>query len=735
MLERNLLNGVNAILGADGLLVNSGGGAFTFNVHQYEYSLQVAKGICRFRDEDLAAGINMLQAATGTGKSLGYLVPALLHSALTGSRVVVSTYTRHLQHQILTKDALLAEQLVAKHTGKSLTVCRRVGRQNYLSRSACVDFLAKLEAEDCKTDSETAALYFMGQLCDWLDSSNTQAPILDDFLFGLEGDAIQVPEGIDRKLLCIDSAAPDEEIEAYQADVRLTQKADVVVTNHALTMLNAYRWASILDGERPTDILICDEADRLPDAAESVMSADLSLHRLVSLADRLSSVLGGKVVSSISALQASVQDVGSEGKQLAVMPSQVIQQASKTLTEAMPAALDFAQRVTSPQRDFDDHHAALMAEFLDGISDLQRICSTATDAANTCLISWSPVRHYPSLRIGQPDPARVINRLIAPRNWDEEDGDGELLPPRSYLRSCLFTSATLATPGKTLPAAFDAFANQVGVIRHCKKGSSLPIHNACVDLYRCFEPQRFGQMTFVLPDPQVHTPTLIEQDADDFKASTSPEWLDYCAMMITAAAEAPGRTLVLTLSFRDTAALAQRLDHLPNLIVHRKGDQLATLKARYQDNDRAVLITPAGWEGLDLPGMVNNLVITRIPASPPDSFRATLLELTMKQKGFSADKIRSTLYATSMESTRRKLAQGLGRGIRQATDSVRVWIGDPRFPSPDGFEGSLDEVLMKPRRNAAKRELLSCIPTRFRSSFEQSKILLADGSLHTPEVF
>ena len=66
----------------------------------------------------VADGTHLLvQAGTGTGKSLGYLVPAMVHAVHTGGRVVVSTATLALQRQVLTKDAPLAAEAVEQVTG------------------------------------------------------------------------------------------------------------------------------------------------------------------------------------------------------------------------------------------------------------------------------------------------------------------------------------------------------------------------------------------------------------------------------------------------------------------------------------------------------------------------------------------------------------------------------------------------------------------------------------------
>ena len=85
--------------------------------------------------QTLADGTHLLvQAGTGTGKSLGYLVPAMVHAVQAGARVVVSTATLALQRQILTKDAPLAADAVEQVTGARPEVALLKGWQNYLCR-------------------------------------------------------------------------------------------------------------------------------------------------------------------------------------------------------------------------------------------------------------------------------------------------------------------------------------------------------------------------------------------------------------------------------------------------------------------------------------------------------------------------------------------------------------------------------------------------------------------------
>ncbi|MFG6179629.1 hypothetical protein ACGTN6_20565, partial [Halomonas sp. THAF12] len=90
-----------------------------------------------------------------------------------------------------------------------------------------------------------------------------------------------------------------------------------------------------------------------------------------------------------------------------------------------------------------------------------------------------------------------------------------------------------------------------------------------------------------------------------------------------------------------------------------------------------------------------------------------------------------------LELVRQILAQGMGRGIRRKTDETVVWIGDPRFPHPGSWSGSLDPILevgAQYNRLTQETTLATSIPERFRQAFEEAQIF-ADGQLYQPEIW
>ncbi len=766
--ESKLLKTVETILGPDGIMVNMPGD-FRFNPQQLAYALQVARGFCRFREQDQAAAVNMAQASTGTGKTLGYLVPAFVYCALTGDRAMVSTFTRALQQQILNKDAVFAQEAVAQVLGVRVSFARRVGRQNYLSRTACESLLCAMidDEQSGKKADRQAPMAFMENLNRWLSVTDIASPTLDDYLLGECVEDSTIPAEIDRASLCLNAMSPAFELEAYQLDVEKTYQADVVIVNHALLMINASRFASILDckNERPASILVCDEADRLNDAAESVMSSDVSVHRFASMAEAVSLAFDlPQVAAPVDDLLAKTQSVESFGRLVMPLTDSVRSSAARALDVVKPVAVDLSKKIVSGLLPAGDIRTDLAASFCDAVKALDGVCKADSEPGPEIgIVSWSPIRRYPSLRAGRPNPASILRRLIDPRDWDsnkehQEDQVNDLLPPRSYFKGVFFTSATLAVDGLSLPTAFDHFSRDVGIIRHFRSGNPEPwvkfpeltVHNVTSDLFRIYDaPAGFGEMTFVLPAPDAPAVTLKESNSDeDTSAPINPEWIDYCSAMIRAAAVAAakkkgpnderGGVLALTLSYADAKALGERLANIEDLIVAKPGDSAGTLKSLYFDACKSkrspVMLAPNLWEGVDLPGMVYDLVITRLPYGSLDGFSLSIQEASLRSRGFSEDKIAAIKFALLSNQARQKFAQGLGRGIRSVNDSVRVWIADARFPYPETFEDSLDGVLMQRRASSVARMFGNCIPTRFKESYSRSRLFLRSGEIYLPEV-
>jgi Rad3-related DNA helicase len=204
----------------------------------------------------------------------------------------------------------------------------------------------------------------------------------------------------------------------------------------------------------------------------------------------------------------------------------------------------------------------------------------------------------------------------------------------------VFASATLAV-GQEVEASLRSF----GVHPSEVQGGS-------------FSPRRFGEMTFrVIPE-------AAPQPLND--GAVNPEWRSATVAWLSGEGllRAGSRPLVLARSYEDAGFFATGL----GLIAQQQGQSLAACLERFRSGEIRGLVTPAGWAGVDLPGLITDLVILRLPYAAADELKSELMGLT----NFGAIKA----------DMQRKLRQGIGRGIRTEKDSVLVWLADPRVHDP-----------------------------------------------------
>ena len=179
------------------------------------------------------------------------------------------------------------------------------------------------------------------------------------------------------------------------------------------------------------------------------------------------------------------------------------------------------------------------------------------------------------------------------------------------------------------------------------------------------QPRRYGAMDFRFADRAAPAPIRRVDGAP----VSDPGHLDYVARAVEAARRS-GRVLVLCTSYRLAGELALRVR---NPIAHARGGRLGSWLDAYRADASAVLLTPAAWTGLSLPGLVEHVVIPRIPFRPPsvedEARRRFLAELGLAPSG-----IERLLARDRAAAAKRTLAQGIGRGIRGPRERCTVWL-------------------------------------------------------------
>lgn len=711
----SVMRHIDTVFGVDGFLVRDGG---HYNPSQLQYAYAVAETFLSTRSDN-APPIGVIEAATGTGKTLGYLIPALLCAEKNNARVVVSTYTKQLQQQLYNEDTAKAARYIEELTGRIIRIDRRFGRRNYLSFAACAAYIDYIKDDTSAEHIKS----FVIKVCKWAIKKGSALIVLNDYLDEHNLSNEDIPSGLDFSMLAIGALSSDAEVEAYKETIKETNKADLLIVNHALSVINARSWLNALESDGRKDIYVFDEADKLDEAARSIACANLSIRQtLKSISEGVenySKSCAKTAAKNIRQVEASFEAALSSGTQVTPDIIASLKELVKGISKAVKKA---SQSITTGSDEFKERMNK--ADFVDASNDIAYAVRLIETGA-TGMVGASPVQRFPRLLIGYNAPAKVLSRL-----WSlyEQEDDGEV---RSHTHSVgiLFTSASITSRS----GSFLSFVNTVGVNTSINKATGMSYHFGVTDQWLSLENDDFGSMTFILPDQRIPHPTTesFERSEDDeVTFELSPKWLEYAASMIVAAQKSGGRTLVLTNSYKASRALAKAVGEydLIQIIEHQKGETISQHLPAFIAANNSVLITHGGWEGLNLPNTIQNIVIPRIPYAPPNTQMQKLREVTLESKGLTKEHSSGIAISESTDSVVRKLKQGIGRGIRTKTDKVVVWLGDPRIPLPPAYKISFDPVLMTfPRKQ--RKDLLGFVPKRFLANYNSAPLFI-NGALY-----
>ena len=646
-----------------------------------------------------AVGLVPIEAGTGIGKTLAYLVPGALHAARTGARVLVSTYTIELGRQVVEEDGPVARAVARACTGRDLRIAHMRGRRNFgsASRARAVGTLLRADGMPAEAWKPYLAVadrleQLAAQACAMARigdaSADAETVVRRALLDQLERDLGTV---LSRDDVCLLPTSPESEQAVHALGLQLAEKASILVTTHAYTAVSLALRALFGADESPFGLLVVDEADQWASAAASVSLVSLSLQALERAIESVSTAgRHGRDAGGINHL-ADVA-LGTLGRLREIAPREpdaTRPLAANDPTLALLRSIGNQVDALIAASDADRQHTAGAAGALDAQSrDIERIGKlVAGNESGFWQPRWttSRIQGLPSLNVGAKAPGRLLKRL-----WAVPAGRSPLA------RTIVLTSATLSTPGFGEASRWSAIESATGI----EPASEMLMG----DLAAVLQPRRFGAMKVRFADPRAPVPRL------DVNGALPADALAYTTEVIGAAmAEAAAggdRTLVLVPSYADVEQLAPRL---PGALAHRRGTPLADMLRTYRETPGCVLITPGAWAGVNLPGQVQHLVIPRIPYTP-------------REAGEAAHMVQ--LLSTTLN----KLAQGIGRGVRTDSDAVTLWFGDPRMPIPDCVTEQTGLV----RSEHANPALLAAIPARFREAFGTAPDLASIGVIFTP---
>jgi ATP-dependent DNA helicase DinG len=594
-------------------------------------------------EEALNEGKHLIvQAGTGTGKTIAYLVPAIV----AGKRTVVTTATKALQDQLAHKDLPFLVQHLSEYVNRDITFAVLKGRSNYVCRQRLAELNGETEKKNRKADSPTLL-----EVDEMSQSVRREIDLISEWTKTTKsGDMADISWSPSDRALRAVSVGSDECPGARRCPVGGTcfselarfkaSEADIVVVNTHLYGLHVASGGQLLPEH---EVLIVDEAHGLEDIMSDTVG--VSIH-----AGNFNFFAG--VVKRIIADPKVISDIVNIGTMLDEVLSPIHnQRISAPLPLEVTAVLAEGRRIvarildilrTIETKDDDSNQRKLRAQTL--ATRLADTVDVALKTDDTYVPYISGTIDHPKLDIAPLDVGPVLDAGV----WQKT--------------TAILTSATV--PSKMA----DRIGLPVSKTQLCNVESPFDYQSNAV-LY-CSKH---------LPNP----------NSPEFTKLMHEELFH----LISAAG---GRTLALFTSYRalDAAVDAMR-KRLPNTILSQREYQKNQLVKLFSEDESSCLFATSGFfQGIDIPGRTLSLVtLDRIPFPRPDD---PLLSARRDAIGDRAFREIDLPRAATL------LAQATGRLIRNATDRGVVAVFDPRL----GNAGYRRDILgsMPPMRKSVDRQ-------------------------------
>ena len=624
---------VRSIFSETGLLAKAKN--FEYRAEQQQMAVAVAEAL--ENEQHL-----VVEAGTGVGKSIAYLIPSVLYAIDNSKKAIISTQTINLQEQLLHKDIPILKKILPVEFEAALMK----GRQNYLCPRRLERALQA--AGELFTTSEQEELM---RIADW--ASRTTDGSLSDL--PIEPDAKVWGQVCSEAHICTTKTCGQNGNCFFQQARKRLLAADVIVGNHTLLFMllgtpdeQEERESGFLF---PNDFIVFDEAHTIEQVASRQIGITVSQYGLRATIQRLYNARTKKGLFTVTrdaqgvTLAASLADevdrffdaIGEradfrKGREVRVRQVDFVPDTISGRLVALQARIMEVVKHTE-----DEFVKAELQELGRRIRDARIGIVTFLGQAADAHVYWiertGKAAQFISLNAAPIDIAPVLRRMIF------RDGC-----------CCVMTSATLAVGQRDLAY----FRRRVGAMNADPLQLGSPFD---------FRAQMQLFVVQKMPDPR---------DARYHEALA--HWVAHFVEQTN------GRAFVLFTSYRGMQQVAAEMQDFfaskdMNLLVQGQGAPRGQLLERFKNTERSVLFgTDSFWMGVDVPGdALSNVIITRLPFAVPDHpLIEAKLEL-IEERGGDA----FTEY--SLPEAILKLRQGVGRLIRTKSDKGIVVILDNRI--------------------------------------------------------
>lgn len=548
----------------------------------------------------------LAEAGTGTGKTLGYLLPLALESLRSHKKTIVSTNTLNLQDQIFKKDLKIVKQLIEDNFPDfNLNIFTLKGRSNYLSFNRLQSFLERNYYDEHEINALIKLLIWLPRI---------QNGEKEEISLRREEKKVWY------QVCCDYTKDPEEDDISYLEIARKQAKnADIIITNHSLTILDSLNENKILP---EYNYLVFDEGHNLEELAPRILGQNIHLEDLQKTLDQELPELSSKLEILSGLLGIFIENHSK--LQSRYQRDLIIEKYHENSSE-WQKVIDTAKNMKSILNDIEleqevDHFLKRK------LSSLVETLST-NDENHFIIISKNKNNHIMVKLV----PVQIGN-ILKQEMFDNID-------------SCIITSATLTTNQN-----FNFIRNE------------LQLDESFDEIILPNEFDYPNQVNIIIPED-------IPEPSEDY------HFTDTCQIVESVINHYGGKTLVLFTSQKTLErCYFQIIGHNKNhniLAQNLSGSRSKILELYKSKADESVLFgTNSFWEGVDLKGdLLKCVIIQKLPFDPPND-PEKIIKRSRYQNDFTEYSIPRAIL---------KFKQGFGRLIRSKSDTGTIIILDKRI--------------------------------------------------------
>ncbi|MDC7124138.1 MAG: helicase C-terminal domain-containing protein [Spirochaetales bacterium] len=634
----------------------------------YEYRPSQVEMLRRISDSFNKSRICIAEAGTGVGKSMAYLLPSLNWASANEERVVVSTATINLQHQLVEKDIPLAQKLLG-------TDCKTVlvkGRGNYV----CLRRLAAAIDEQSLFDEDNEELEAIKE---W--SGTTSIGTRDDLSFmpanslwtkvNSEGDS------------CLGLRCKYRDRCFVLKSKKEAASAGLLVVNHHLLFSDL---AMRLEGAGfdnsvvlpPFTRIVFDEAHNIEQSATSFFSSELSIFSLLKQLNRLYARKGARTFGAVINLQIEAGAFEDDEK----IPGQVdaVKEQIQVLDTKALTLLDTEYSIwLKPETSelFKEHLFPLMIELQKRIIDLLHSVENIVKRLDEKDLELPVVYEVRMLERRLESFASICQSFTL---WEEKTGNifwMDKLKSSSGDFFARFVITPLDISQMMRESVFGPYDTVICTSATLSVNKDFRFWSARVGL-NGYEDREVAASIFRSPfNYRENVLLALPTDAPEPNSDSFQDWAAEYSLKLLKLSE--GRALLLFTSYKMLSEtfdiIKPELDELGITALKQGADDRSRLLESFKTDTASVLFaTSSFWEGIDTPGdSLKVVIIFKLPFMvPTDPVIAARMEAVVKRGG-------NQFMEYMLPEAAIRLKQGFGRLMRRGTDSGIVSILDSRI--------------------------------------------------------